>query len=284
MVLSQRQVWKIISGVGFVFMLLYLVSNIVFSVHLEEEYLQSGLHPGYLHSEYNQPEKKSFPRPPALMIMNILGVLVFLYLFIFSPSNYYIYGVFCLIYSLAILAAGGNVIGFLLFLLACAFANKCNFFDKRGKGKWFILISLLLLAIGTQFRFGFDYIFLSLAYIIVTLLLLSLAVLLFLPEIERLRGRDPQVFRLPPADFIRRDLLWLQRIQAGEKYEAIAADHGIALSTLKNRVRILFEKLGVQDRTMFLAAYAHVSLVLDSPSKEPVPEPALKLYPGQPIH
>jgi DNA-binding CsgD family transcriptional regulator len=217
------------------------------------------------------------------MIMNILGVLVFLYLFIFSPSKYYIYGVFGLIYSLTILAAGGSGNGFLVFLLACAFANKCDFFDKGGKGKWLILISLLLLAIGTQFRFGFDYIFLSLAYILVTLLLLSLAFLLFLPEIERFRGQDPLVFRLSPKDFTRRDLLWLQKIQAGEKYEAIAADHGIALSTLKNRVRLLFEKLGVQDRTMFLAAYAQVSLVLDSPAQEPAPEPAFKLFPGQPL-
>jgi hypothetical protein len=258
-------------------MLLYLVSNIVFSMHIQTEYLQNS---GYFQSELYHPEKKMFPLPLSLLIMNILGVLAFLYLFIFSPSNYYIYGGLCLAYSFTVLAGGGSVIGFLLFLLACAFANKGNFFEKGGKYKWFILISLLLLAIGTQFRFGFDYIFLSLASIIVTLFLLVLAFFLFLPEIERLRSQEPLVFHLPPEDFTRRDLLWLQRIQTGEKYEAIAADHGIALSTLKNRVRILFERLGVQDRTMFLAVYAHVSLVLDSPSHEPVPEPALKPVPA----
>jgi DNA-binding CsgD family transcriptional regulator len=264
-------------------MLLYLVFNIVFSVHIQTEYHQAGyLQSGYFHPEYYHSEKKSFPLPLSLMLMNILGVLVFLYLFIFSPSNYYIYGSFCLVYALTVLTAGGSVIGFLLFLLACAFANKCDFFEKRGKYKWFILISLLLLAIGSQSRFGFEYIFLSLAYIIVMLLLFALAFLLFLPEIERFRSQEPPVFRLPPADFTRRDLLWLQKIQSGEKYEAIAADHGIALSTFKNRVRILFERLGVQDRTMFLAAYAHVSLVLDSPSQEPFPDPAFKPSPGQP--
>lgn len=253
-------------------MLLYLVSNIVFSIHIQAEFHQLG----YIQSELYHPEKKSFPLPLALMIMNLLGVLVFLYLFIFNPSNYYIYGGGCLAYSLMILAAGGSVVGFLLFLLACAFANKCGFFEKGGKYKWFILIFLLLLAIGSQLRFGFDYIFLSLGAIMVTLFLLALAFFLFLPEIERFRSQEPLVSRLPPADFTRRDLLWLQRIQAGEKYEAIAAEQGVALSTLKNRVRILFERLGVQDRTMFLAAYAHVALILDAPAPAGAPDPARK--------
>ncbi|MDR1747749.1 MAG: hypothetical protein LBR47_01670 [Spirochaetaceae bacterium] len=50
----------------------------------------------------------------------------------------------------------------------------------------------------------------------------------------------------------------------GEKYEAIAASHGIAVSTLKNNLTALYKKAGVGDRTGFLLAYANYSILMDA--------------------
>jgi DNA-binding CsgD family transcriptional regulator len=104
-------------------------------------------------------------------------------------------------------------------------------------------------------------------YMSALMLLFIPAILLVLPKIRK----TPPVpagnreLRLSPDQFTQRDVELLGKVLDGEKYEAIANEYGIAVSTLKNRIGILFRKLDVQDRVMFLVQYAHRTLILDNP-------------------
>jgi DNA-binding CsgD family transcriptional regulator len=96
--------------------------------------------------------------------------------------------------------------------------------------------------------------------IIDTLALVSFLVLLILHPLDY---REQPVVHLPRDTFTRRDVDMLNRVLGAEKYEAIAAEYGLAVSTLKNRMRLLFTRIGVQDRTAFLSVYARYSLALE---------------------
>jgi DNA-binding CsgD family transcriptional regulator len=108
-------------------------------------------------------------------------------------------------------------------------------------------------------------------YMSALMLLFIPALLLVLPKIQRRKAppvpasAGDAVLRLSPDQFTQRDVELLGKVLDGEKYEAIANEYGIAVSTLKNRVGILFRKLEVQDRVTFLVQYARRTLILDSP-------------------
>jgi DNA-binding CsgD family transcriptional regulator len=106
---------------------------------------------------------------------------------------------------------------------------------------------------------------LSFLYLLLVILLLAfLTVTSFLPELQKFRkNRSPEQLRLSAKEFSPRDVRMLNRVLRGEKYEAIAREYGLAVSTFKNKIRLLYKKLKVQDRISFLANYAHYSLVLE---------------------
>jgi hypothetical protein len=96
-------------------------------------------------------------------------------------------------------------------------------------------------------------------------LLLIVAVMIFYPELHKawLRWKDrPTFLTLDPALFSTQDIAILRKILTGDKYESIAHDSEISVSTLKKRVRVLYRNIGVQDRTDFMARYSRYTLEL----------------------
>jgi DNA-binding CsgD family transcriptional regulator len=168
------------------------------------------------------------------------------------------------VYGLGNLIAGETILGFLAMPLFYGFAQRGGFFKTRGKVKIIVMVLFFLASLATQRRFGAGFLWQSCAGIVKALFLCSLLLLSFLPEaLKHLdRGESP-VVRLSPDKFTRRDVNMLNRVLEGEKYAAIAAEYGLAESTLKNRLRLLFGKIGVADRVGLLVSHARHILALE---------------------
>jgi hypothetical protein len=65
--------------------------------------------------------------------------------------------------------------------------------------------------------------------------------------------------------FNRRDIALLRSVLAGEKYESIAQDQGISLSSVKKRVRFLYDHLNLPDRASFMNNYEGYAIELGMP-------------------
>jgi DNA-binding CsgD family transcriptional regulator len=57
-------------------------------------------------------------------------------------------------------------------------------------------------------------------------------------------------------ELTKRDKEWLKQILEEKRYEEIAADSGITVGTLKNRMHQIFNIVGIDDRISLLATYS----------------------------
>jgi DNA-binding CsgD family transcriptional regulator len=168
------------------------------------------------------------------------------------------------VYGLGCVIAGETVLGFLTMPLFFVFAQRSGFFKARGKAKMFAMGLLFLTALATQSRFGPGFLRKSGAGIVKALFLCLLMFLSFLPGMLKRPDREgAPVIMLPPEQFTRRDVNMLNKVLEGEKYAAIAAEYGLAESTLKNRLRLLFGKIGVPDRVGLLVSHSRHVLALE---------------------
>ncbi|ULQ59910.1 LuxR C-terminal-related transcriptional regulator [Brucepastera parasyntrophica] len=191
------------------------------------------------------------------------------------PLSFYIYAFFCCLHGIVHLVDRGSAPGVLMYLLGVAFAFKQGFFEKDKQIKITGLILILVAAILSQIRKGF------LPLITTTLQCLSvfmigfLLVMIFLPDLQKImKTKETSVLRLSPTLFTYRDAKILQDIIVGKKYEAIASEHNIAVSTLKNNLSSLYKKLGVSNRNAFLAKYSNYTIKLDIPDPAPGTKPS----------
>ena len=59
-----------------------------------------------------------------------------------------------------------------------------------------------------------------------------------------------------------RDIDFIKKVLNNEKYESIAAQHGISVSSVKQRLSSIYKKLGVSCRVTFLVKYSN-ALIID---------------------
>jgi DNA-binding CsgD family transcriptional regulator len=197
----------------------------------------------------------------------VLGILTIF------PLAFRYYAVLCCLWGLENLIDGGSTLGLLMFMLGIAFAFHSGFFKKNHEIK-IIFISLApLLALISHARFGIDTVVVSLINILAVALMFGLTFLLFLPTIRRLMRKtveNTNIVYLPAEHFSERDIRCLKKVQDGEKYESIAKDEDIGLSTLKNKMKTIYKSLNVYDKTSFMATYAGYTILLKPSSHAPV--------------
>lgn len=246
--MSQKQTWQIISIIGFFFMFIILIFYI-FSMNFEES---SG---GSFHPKYYD-----------VLIVNGIAICVYLYLVLFNPMNFRIYAALHFFYGTMELLTNGNIPAFIMYLLSCLFLYRDGFFQKQAKRKIMIVVLVFMGCFCIQiYRFGLRQFFVNFLMVFAVLIIFLLGIYLFWPEIQGLRGnRKKAVLCLSADQFSERDVLILRQILRGEKYESIAAEHGIAVSTLKNNLALLYKKLNLTDRTAFLLAYANHEIRFNS--------------------
>jgi DNA-binding CsgD family transcriptional regulator len=197
---------------------------------------------------------------------------------VFFPLQFYLYAGFCWFWGLIHIIEGGRTLGVLLYGLGIAFGYKKGFFKTWPRVKVIVILLVLLASLGSQVRYGMPYMMETVLQGLAFLIIGGLGVLLFMQDIriEPLAAQPPTGIQPPRAPFTvsdaelklsaryfsPRDVQILQQILARDKYEAIAAEQGIGLSTLKKMVASLFSLLALQNKTQFLKQYAHHTVML----------------------
>ena len=81
---------------------------------------------------------------------------------------------------------------------------------------------------------------------------------------EYLKTQSPKDKVLNIADYpetTERDAKWLELVQQGTKYEAIAIDYELTLGTVQNRLNKIYHILETGDRIGFLSIYSNAKIV-----------------------
>ncbi len=210
----------------------------------------------------------SFFSPVVSLCIQAVMVLGSAFLVIF-PLKFAVYGFLCVGMGLIQIMDGGGLPGILMFFLGMLFYYRVGFLKKYKIVKIIVLSILLFGGICSQYQFGSYKLIQTFQHLLASVLMFFLAYILYLPEF-RARKKDfsRKIVRLPSHEFTPRDVHILKSIQKGEKYEAIAINEGIGVSTLKARVKVLFEFLNVSDKNSFLRIYANQPIVLEDNKKQ----------------
>jgi hypothetical protein len=214
---------------------------------------------------YQAPEYEFFTAIYGI-ILCVITLLVLIVLIVY-PLAFGFYAFLCFTWGMVNMIDGGSTSGLLMYLLGAVFAFRTGFFKKHTQIKIIFIAFFPLAAIISQARFGERLVFLSILNVIALALIFTLVYFLFLPEIQKFTKKAvvaANLAYLSSEQFSEKDIRYLKRIQDGEKYESIAKDEGIGLSTLKNRMKIIYQSLDVYDKTSFMSTYAGYTILLKS--------------------
>ena len=229
-----------------------LVVSIIWIISYIFHFYPSAAHP----SQYTliNPERLHIP----IMLISIMFFSV-----IFFPYKFINHGVFCWLFGLVWIIDGGMLIPFLIHLLGYVFLYRQGFFNKGKKIKLLIGVLIIIAAIASQARFPEINMLSGIFNFSCCSAVLILFYFILHPEVQTIKmKRQEMILELPPG-FTEKDAVILRRILCGSKYEVIAKEEDMALSTLKKHVRRMFDLLQVNDRTDFLAMYANHRIIVE---------------------
>jgi DNA-binding CsgD family transcriptional regulator len=244
---------------------------------------------------------------PALLVWFDASTAALLIAAIAFPREWYIHAALCWLWGLTGVINGGDFVsgklvsaGFLvpvaLYLLGCLFAVKRGALKTHAKVKVVLSALALAAAFASQVRYSPALLLSHGVDLLAFSLIAGVAALVSSPVIQhfRLKPKDaiplepvaevpvtdcvavvPLVLSLNTSQYSVRDVEILQKVLEGAKYLSIAGDCKIGVTTLKNRVHILYVQIGVGSRTDFMARYARYTLIRDDEeavSPEAVPK------------
>jgi DNA-binding CsgD family transcriptional regulator len=192
----------------------------------------------------------------------------------FFPRELYIHGGLCWLWGLLRIIDGGSITALSLHILGYLFFTRRGFFRAFPRVKLSVAVLVVLLALASQIRYSVTLLIERCLQLFDFSLLVLISMMIFYPELSKAWQRwknGPKLLELDPKRFNAHDVTILRKVLAGDKYDSVAKDVDISLSTLKKRIRILFIKIGVQDKTDFLAKYARATIELEEP---PAPPPS----------
>jgi DNA-binding CsgD family transcriptional regulator len=202
-----------------------------------------------------------------IVAMNVCAMIGFLYL-VFFPMRFPVFVCFSFVYALIITVDGGSIIGFLMFMLYIAFALRSGFLARRAKAKLIGSILIYVAAFVSQIRYGPELMLHNFLEITAMTGIIALGAYSCLDKLgsacARMTNNGPDKKASPTESdprgfddrrFSSRDRDFLNRVLAGEKYLKIAIDYSLSESTVKHRMLVLFEKLGVRDRDEFVKKF-----------------------------
>ena len=195
----------------------------------------------------------------------LITITVLAALLVIFPYRFYIHAAACWILSLAFLLGDGRANALMMHFIGYLFLYRQGFFATKARIKLICGGGLLLLVvILAQQRFEPSDFVHNIPRYMDFLIALAVSYLILRPEINYLKNRKKDMVLQLPADyFTERDVLILEKIIQGEKYEAIAQETKMSMSSLKRHIRRLFLRLQVSDRLCFITFYANHKVILD---------------------
>lgn len=187
--------------------------------------------------------------------------LIFFIIFLFLPQHFVIFAVISFLYSFKIIIVDTIAeypIGQLLYLMGVACLVYLGFYRYHRLPKIITSIVANYALIFLSLRYGTDIFINSLitaigyTLIFFVTLFFSVNFFRFLYGMKHARIWDLSQY----PELTERDKEWLKQILEEKRYEEIAADSGITVGTLKNRMHQIFNIVGIDDRISLLATYS----------------------------
>lgn len=173
----------------------------------------------------------------------------------------YIYWVF--LFSILNLAYGSSALSVILLCCCYFLGQKIRFFSTHKKVKFILGGIFYTLSLGFQFRLEKQQLFESLTELLFSFFAVILMFLIWKRLLKRI-SRD--VFEqaekediseyLNQKEFTDRDKIMLKEVLDGCKYEEIAINHKLSLSSVKKRLAVLYKKLGVTCQIDFIIKFS----------------------------
>lgn len=151
----------------------------------------------------------------------------------------------------------------LLYALASAILFSRGYYHKFRTGKIILTVAVFAGMFTMQLRFG-NTVFLKSLVTLLWHMAITFLILLFYYLYLRNHGkaRIEKILDLTQfTELTARDKEWLRLVQKETKYDTIAATWNVTTGTVKNRMRIIFDIIGVSDRIGFMAVYGGFELV-----------------------
>ena len=187
--------------------------------------------------------------------------LVFFIIVLFVPKHFVLFSIISFLYSFKILLVDTVVkypIGQLLYLMGTSCLVFLGVFRYHRNPKVIATVLINYILIGSNIRFGLDVLINSLIYAI-GYTLVFFVTLFFAANFFRFLyvTKHTKVWDLSQyPELTNRDKEWLKQILEERRYEEIAADSGVTVGTLKNRLHQVFNIVGIDDRISLLATYS----------------------------
>lgn len=136
-----------------------------------------------------------------------------------------------------------------------------GFFRCHKVPKIIGIIMLYLVPFFSGLRFGRE-IFFNRVFDVIQIIPITSCIIFILYEYMKSQSAEDKVLNI--ADYpetTKRDAQWLELIQQGVKYEAIAIDFELTLGTVQNRLNKLYHILETGDRIGFLSIYSNAKII-----------------------
>ena len=136
-----------------------------------------------------------------------------------------------------------------------------GFFRCHKTLKFCGLLLLYLVPFFTGLRFGKVFFF-NRVFDTIQIIPITLCIIYILFEYLKTQSSKDKVLNL--ADYpetTKRDADWLNLVQQGVKYEAIAIDYELTLGTVQNRLNKIYHLLETGDRIGFLSIYSNAKII-----------------------
>ena len=181
---------------------------------------------------------------------------------IFFPYKFLNYGILCWLFGLVWLIDGGFITALLIHLLGYVYLYRQKFFVKGKTIKLLIGFLIIIAAIASQARIADIDMIPRILNFSGCMAVIILIYGILQPEIQIIKIHNEEMTHKLPQGFTEQDAEILNKILSGVKYDAIANDEKMAVSTFKKYVHRLFISLQVNDRTDFLVRYAKHHFIL----------------------
>ena len=192
-------------------------------------------------------------------LLNCNSITLFFFLIIY-PTKLGIISLLAFLYGSQILISEpDNNMGILMFGLSVITLYARGILNKHRKIRAIMIFVIFISLILSELRFGKDIFFNCLlekiAYSFVLFLcLFFLQVYIF--DIFETNTSNHKLDIQKNPELKKRDAEWLVEILNGTKYEAIAINYHMSLGAVKNRLKVIFEEIGVGDKQGFLNKYS----------------------------
>lgn len=190
---------------------------------------------------------------------NLFSIICFIIVALF-PVKIGFFSLISFLYSFVILVfEPENPMGIFMYCLGITSLMVRGFFKKHQKVKFISFFFIFLIVLLSELRFGIDffcdYLIDKVGYFFVLTLIVffSYVYLIDFSELNvSVKKLDIKVY----PNLQLRDAKWLAYILNNKKYQWLAIEYNISLGTVKNRMKMIFNTLGVGDKRGFYNKYS----------------------------